>query len=161
MLTFAERLHDDERFVLTARPHWLVLVPPVLIGFVIGFGSMMLISVVPGGFLQAPIRALVTLAGLAGIAFWSVLPVVRWAGTRLTVTTERVLHRTSLLRDHVVELPVARVVDVRVAQSLAQRGVGTGDVEILPAHGRVPLRLRQIPDPFGIQDTILRLRDGA
>jgi hypothetical protein len=74
-----------------------------------------------------------------------VLPWLRWLCTVLVVSGTGVSYRTGVLRRRSRELPLTRVLDVEVDQSVAQRLLRTGTL-VLPALGPVePLVVPDVP----------------
>ena len=88
-----ELLVEGERVVLHTRPHWKMLVLPVLVFLVmVGAGSFL------AALVSAQSWALVARVGLAVVGAvlvgrFTVLPFVRWRTTHFVVTTRRVLSR--------------------------------------------------------------------
>jgi uncharacterized membrane protein YdbT with pleckstrin-like domain len=119
-----ELLVEGELVALDRRPHWRVLVGPVLV-YLIVLGI--------SGYLAAVARVYgweswgwPLLVGLtATLVVWlTVLPAIRWAATHLVVTTHRVLVREGVLRRNDLEIPLDRVVAVHARRSAIGRLVG-------------------------------------
>lgn len=82
-----------------------------------------------------------------------------WEGKALTVTyrvtTERVQILHSGLRRSTEEIELARLKDVQVEQSLAQRAMRTGDITIISSDATTPsITFREVSDPEGVKEKI-------
>ncbi|HET7518699.1 MAG TPA: PH domain-containing protein [Actinomycetes bacterium] len=150
------RLADDEDVVLVLRPHWAVIVLPVLAGLAALVVGAIVHSLVPGGFLQEPLRMVVIALTLAVVGWLAVRPVLRWATTRLVVTNERLLWRRGLLSRHSREIPLERLSDVTVSQSLVERLFGLGDLLVQPVGELTRLTVADLPHPERVLEAINR-----
>lgn len=150
------RLAEDEHVVLALRPHWSVLILPALIGL----GAMILGTIVygfvPGGFLQDPLRVAVLAVTLAAVAWLAARPVLRWASTRLVITSDRLLWRRGVLARHSREIPLERLSNVTVSQSLGERLFGLGDLVVQPVGELARLTVADLPHPEQVVDAINR-----
>jgi membrane protein YdbS with pleckstrin-like domain len=113
-------------------------------------------SLVPGGFLQDPLRTVVIVLTLAVVGWLSVRPVLRWATTRLVVTNERLLWRRGLLSRHSREIPLERLSDVTVSQSLGERLFGLGDLVVQAVGELTKLTVADLPHPERVLEAINR-----
>jgi membrane protein YdbS with pleckstrin-like domain len=148
------RLADDEDLVLETRPHWVVLVPPIFVFVVAILGGSIVYGLVPGGFLQDALRVLVLVVSFALMLWFAVRPALRWLTTRLRVTSDRLLWRSGLRTGR--EIPLERLTDVTVAQSLFERLFGLGDVTVRAAGEAARLTMPDLPRPGQVLDAINR-----
>ncbi len=122
---FPERLlSEDEELIYDLRPHWWTLVLPALATVVAAAGVVLAWVVVPAGDLQQPARTVVGLVGLAVLAAVVGRRVLRWLTTHLVLTTERLIFRSGVVARFGREIPLERVNDVTVSQSLFERLIG-------------------------------------
>src|SRR5665213_3669473 len=141
----------DEVVLVKARPHWIVLLGPlVLLGLAafLAIGTAVVLSSSPalGGYAAAGLVALVALFLLAG-------RMITRATTAFCVTDHRIIVKRGVLSLHTVELNVDKVESVDVDQSLLGRMFNYGEVTI---HG-VGARWDPIPlisDPLGFRNAI-------
>ncbi|MDP8911471.1 MAG: PH domain-containing protein [Actinomycetota bacterium] len=118
----------DERVCLDARQHGIVLAGPLAAA--LASGAVGAFAVARGWPYSLP-GALV-LAAAAAVALRAVW---RWEGTRVVVTTKKLVVVRGLLRRRASAVPLTRLGAVEVEQTLAGRmlGYGTivaGDLEI-------------------------------
>jgi uncharacterized membrane protein YdbT with pleckstrin-like domain len=144
-------LQPGETVLVTTRPHWIVLLSPILmiaLAVVLVIASFVVLSGQPAlaGYGVAGLVALFGLFALAGRM------IVR-ATTEFCVTDHRIIVKRGILSLHTVELNVDKVESVDVDQSLLGRMFDFGMVTI---HG-VGARWDPIPliaDPLGFRNAI-------
>lgn len=142
-----------ENVVIHRRPHWKVLVAPVV---------WLLIVVGVSTFLAALIRdqdwAQVGWIALAGVGLLLVLwltvgPVIRWRTTHFVVTDRRVLVREGVLSREGIDIPMSRINSVRFRHSVFERMLGCGTLVIESASDE-PLEFDDIPDVERVHATL-------
>jgi uncharacterized membrane protein YdbT with pleckstrin-like domain len=144
-------LQPGETVLVKTRPHWIVLLSPLLmigLAVVLVIATFVVLSGQPAeaGYVVAAIVALFGLGSLLARM------VVR-ASTEFCVTDHRIIVKRGILSLHTVELNVDKVESVDVDQSLLGRMFGFGMVTI---HG-VGARWDPIPlisDPLGFRNAI-------
>jgi hypothetical protein len=151
---------EDEVVVLQTRRHWLVLLIPLLGGAAVLLGGSILWSLMPGGALQEALRFVVVALCIGLLGWWVLPPIARWAGTRLTVTDQRLVYRRRLLGRFAREVPLERLAEVTVSRSLLERMIGTGDlmVRVVGEPGRISVP--DLPRPDSIRELIGRQVEG-
>ena len=116
-------LNDDEEVVVDLRPHWSFLIGPVLgaIGvIVVAVAILVAFPSAPGAVIVA------VLVVLAGAMIWLAGRYARWASTSFVLTSTRVVYRTGVFSRHGREIPLERVNDITVHQTILERLVGSG-----------------------------------
>jgi len=157
-VAFPERqLAGDEQVVKHLHPHWLTLVFSVLV-FVVTVGlAGFLIAMVPAGDLQRWIRlAIGVVAGIV-LLWWVLKPVLVWKTTHYVITTQRVLIRTGVLRHTGRDIPMQRINDVAFEQTLFDRIIGAGTLQVESAGETGQTVLKNIPHSDQVQQLINRL----
>jgi uncharacterized membrane protein YdbT with pleckstrin-like domain len=120
-------LSEGETVTLDLRPHWWYFAKHIFASIVLLI-LLVLVFQVHG----TPHKV--------GFAFWGVLALV-WAGwlglrylnwnfTHFVVTSKRVIYRTGVLGKHGVEIPLDRISNINFNQSVWERIIGAGDLEI-------------------------------
>src|SRR5262249_32117214 len=137
--------------------HWLTLVVPVFV-FVVAVGlAGFLIAMVPAGDLQGWIRLAIAAVAVI-ILLWLVLkPVLVWKTTHYVITTQRVLIRTGVLRHTGRDIPMQRINDVAFEQTLFDRIIGAGTLQVESAGETGQTVLKNIPHSDQVQQLINRL----
>lgn len=147
-------LTDDEEVLAQFRPHWRVLVAPLLWAMLLAAAGGVALAA-----LEPPMGAWVA-AG--AVPLWLLLSgraVVRWWSTTYVLTTERIIVRRGVLARSGTEIPLENIVNVLYAQRLLERLLGYGDLLIESAGSQGQSRLADIPDPQGMQAEIYRARE--
>jgi uncharacterized membrane protein YdbT with pleckstrin-like domain len=143
-------LNDGEEIALDLRPHWWYFSRHILTGI--------------------PLLILLVLAFKVGNTFlwwvWGVLALL-WAGwlgvqylnwnfTHFVVTNSRVVFRTGVLSKHGVEIPMDRVANINFNQSIWERVIGAGDLEIESAGRDGQSKFDDVWHPDAVQQEIYR-----
>jgi len=100
---------------------------------------------------------MVQIAGIAVFAIATLKLLVSWVTTRsdrLVITDEELIWTHGLLSKQYTEIGMGSVRSVRVSQSLFQRIVNAGDVEIFTAGDDPELVVRGLPNPGRIRDLV-------
>jgi uncharacterized membrane protein YdbT with pleckstrin-like domain len=139
-------LNDDEDIVLDLHPHWWYLTGPV-------------VAVVAAVVLTTLLRNVdyVWLAPLVLTVLallWLLVRYVKWRTTNFVLTTDRLIHRTGVIGKHGREIPLERINDLTVNQSIFERIIRAGDVMIESGGERGQAVLSDLPDPFRVQNAI-------
>ncbi|MGH9153687.1 MAG: PH domain-containing protein [Acidimicrobiales bacterium] len=139
-------LNEGEDIVLDLHPHWWFFVKPVvvLVGAIAGAVALRDVD---------PARIALLLVIVAS-ALWLATVYARWATTHVVVTTDRLIHRTGVLGKQGKEIPLERVNDIAVSQTLFERLIGSGDVTIESAGERGQQVFTDIAKPFLVQNII-------
>ena len=147
----AKLLNDNEEVVCDLRPHWVALVRPSLalaaaLALAIGVSRE-----TDKGYFVIPTLVVVLVA-----LVWLLIRLARWATTNLVVTSDRLVVRTGVIAKHGREMPLERINDITVAQSLLNRMLNSGDLVIESAGERGQQLFPGCPDPSRVQNEIYR-----
>lgn len=157
MAKYPDRLlTDDESVVLEARPHWRVLLLPIL-WLVLTLGVVVLALQYadrPAWFLPA-----VLLLALVFLLGFGVPPFVQRQFTLYVITTERIVVRTGVLTRNSREIPLESISNVVFNQSVIERLLGYGDVLLESSGETSTTRLNDVPDPEAFQSQVYAVRE--
>lgn len=139
-------LVSGERVVLHQRPHWKMLLLPVLVLLVtVAAGSYLAAVMGVGVAAGAPwARPALAVIGLVVIGRYTVLPVLRWRTTHFVVTTRRVLVRQGVFSRSGIDIPMRRINSVQFRHTLFQRLLGCGTL-IIESASDEPLEFDDVP----------------
>ena len=115
-------LHPGEEIVFDGHPSWRSTLGFYLAGVVA-------IAVVVGIALLVQGGGLAVLAGVVALAILLAAGLVKRAGTRYVITTQRLHIRRGVLARHVQQTSIDRVQNVNTRQSLLERVVQVGTVD--------------------------------
>jgi membrane protein YdbS with pleckstrin-like domain len=144
-------LNDGEEVVVSVRPHWWYLTGPIAVVIIVIAGA---IAAAVG---NAPTALVwVAVAALVLAVVWLVGRYVRWATSRLTVTTSRIIERRGVLARRGREIPLSALTNIEYHQSLFERVIGAGDV-VLESAGKDSAEVfPDLPHPASIHNEIYR-----
>lgn len=139
-------LVPGERVVVHLRPHWRMLVVPVLVPPVaVGVGAWVagMLSTVPWHATAWIVIAVL----VAGLVVWSSLaPVARWRCTHFVVTDRRLLVREGVLGRVGIVVMASTITVVRTRQTATERLLGCGTLVVGVANARDPWEFDGIGD---------------
>lgn len=123
-------LAEGEQVVVHRRPHWKMLVGPVLVLLLV-VGVTSFSAAVVREQTWAPWAWLgLAAAGLALVGRFTVYPVVRWRTTHFVVTDRRVLVREGVVTRQGMDVPLRRISSVQFRQGPLERLLGSGTLVI-------------------------------
>ena len=139
-------LNDDEDIVLDLHPHWWYFVRPI----VVVMGAMVAAALLR----DVDYVSLVPLVVGAVALGWLLVRYAKWRTTNFVLTTDRLITRTGVIGKHGREIPLERINDLTVNQSVFERIIRAGDVMIESGGERGQSQLSDLPDPFRVQNAI-------
>ena len=142
-------LVEGEQVVVHRRPHWKMLVVPVVVLLlVVGVASFL--GAVVSAQSWAPWAWLgLAVAGLALVGRFTVFPVVRWRTTHFVVTDRRVLVREGVLTRQGMDIPLKRISSVQFRQGLLERMLGAGTL-VIESDSDESLEFDDVPGVRGV-----------
>lgn len=150
-----ELLSDDETIVREFRPHWFLLVVPIL-------WTVLAVAVYVAAVVFLDIGWLETAIGvvfLIGLVPFALVPVIRWFFTEYLLTSERLILRTGVFAKSGIEIPLEKINNVIFEQNILERLFGSGDLLIESAGETGQSRFEDIPDPQEFQAVLYRTRE--
>ena len=144
-------LNDDEEVVLDLRPHWWSMAAPSVTLVAAIAAAIYVASRTDKGWAGIPFLVLVLVA-----LVWFLGRMARWATTNLAVTSDRLIVRTGVIAKRGREIPLERINDITVTQTLFERMLRAGDLMIASAGGRGQEMFHNCPHPPQVQNQIYR-----
>ena len=126
-------LRRGEHVLAHRHPHWRMLVVPALVPPVAVFLAALLSGLagtVPAGSTRTVVRLALVLLAVLAIAWFAVLPLVRWRCTHLVVTDRRLLVREGVLARESVDVPAATITGLRTRRTPLERALGAGTLVV-------------------------------
>ena len=150
-------LSEDEEVVLELRPHWKVLVAPVLQLLVV-LGAMGFLL----GRFDEPWQRW-TVVGVAAVLLVVLVgvPVLRWRTTTFVITNKRVVMRSGILTRTGRDVPLNRINDVSFHHNLLERALRCGTLVVESAGERGQVVLEDIPRVAAVQHRLYELAELA
>jgi membrane protein YdbS with pleckstrin-like domain len=149
-------LTSGETVVREFRPHWRLLVIPVLWALV-GIGLIVITwSQVPADdTFDWAVTAIVVLLSLRFVFY----PFISWWFTSYVLTNERIIRRSGILSRAGLEIPLENINDVRFSQTILERVLRSGDVVVESAGEHGQSKFGDIPEPEEFHSLIYRIRE--
>src|SRR5690242_10045773 len=146
-------LGPDETVTLDLRPHWWYFAKHIFTSIVL---LILLVLVLQFRSGTAPRRySFAFWAFLALIwAGWLALRYFNWNFTHFVVTSKRVIFRTGVLGKHGVEIPLDRISNINFNQSMWERIIGAGDLEIESAGRDGQTKFDDVWHPDAVQQEL-------
>jgi uncharacterized membrane protein YdbT with pleckstrin-like domain len=122
-------LSEGETVTLDLRPHWWYFAKHIVASVALVVLGLLLLQFKSG---SAPRTVSDFLWGILALlwAGWLGLRYLNWNFTHFVVTSKRVIYRTGVLGKHGVEIPLDRISNINFNQSVWERVIGAGDLEI-------------------------------
>ncbi len=144
-------LNENEEVVVDVRPHWIVLAGPSL---------ALLASIAAAIWTSAStdneVFRLAVLALVLVVLAWFVVRFAKWVTTNLVITSDRLIVRSGVIAKRGREIPLERINDITVTQSVVNRILGSGDLVVESAGERGQEAFPECPDPTRVQNEIYR-----
>jgi membrane protein YdbS with pleckstrin-like domain len=118
-------LNDGEEIILDLKPHWMYVVPTIIVWLGVTVLCLLLWNVSGQGWMSW-----VTLVVFLGLGVNAAVRWSKWTTTSFTVTNDRVIFRQGMIAKSGVEIPLERIMNVNFKQSIWERMIGAGDLLI-------------------------------
>lgn len=147
-------LNDGEEVALDLRPHWWYFSRHILTGI-----PLLVLLVLVAKADNTPLWWVWAVLALVW-AGWLGIQYLNWTFTHFVVTSSRVIFRTGVLSKHGVEIPMDRVANINFNQSIWERVIGAGDLEIESAGKDGQSKFDDVWHPDAVQQEIYRAMEG-
>ena len=158
-MSYAKKLlASNEAIVRTVRPHWVALLPTILVDLAI---SIVIIGLSVAGIILAPpftwFGLLLLLVPVGHfLSVWWV-----WHNREVVVTDRRIIQVAGLINKQVSDTLLEKINDIVTRQTGMGRLLNYGDVEIISGSDSGADTLRRISDPVGFKKTLLEQKGPA
>ena len=157
-MTYPKRLlQDGEELRLDLQPHWWFFGKQILTALPLVI--LLIVLAAYHGNTAADWALYVWALGFVVFAVWVVIKYLDWRFTHFVVTNKRVVFRTGVISKHGVEIPLTRVNNINFNQSVWERMIGTGDLEIESAGRDGQSTFDNVRHPDGVQQEIYRMME--
>jgi uncharacterized membrane protein YdbT with pleckstrin-like domain len=144
-------LNEGEEVVIDVRPHWITMAAPLL-ALVASIAAAILVSTKT----ESDPLLLVMLVVVLLVLFWFLYRLARWATTNLVVTGDRLIVRSGIIAKRGREIPLERINDITVSQSIVNRLLASGDLVVESGGERGQESFPECPHPARVQNEIYR-----
>jgi uncharacterized membrane protein YdbT with pleckstrin-like domain len=156
---YVERhLLTDERVLYKTRLHWVLMLRPVLV-VVLGLAMAACSWWADASSdwwtdARSALRYVGAAAVLAGL-LWALVRYVEMRTSEFAVTNIRLILKVGLIARYTTELLISKVESIAVAQSLAGRVLGYGDLTVTGTGGAREV-FRRVKDPISFRNHVQR-----
>lgn len=146
---------------MAMRPHWKIMVWPVVLLLLVSPAATYLATVVPeAGGAQPWLRLAVVAVAVVVLARWVGWPFVKWITTSYVITDRRIITRVGVIARRGRDMPISRVNDVTFEHgSLLERVLRVGTLTVESAGERGQLLLTDVPRVEEVQRDVYRLAE--
>lgn len=155
----AKLLAPDEQVVRQLRPHWRILLVPVLVLLVTVPVASFLAAAVGAQGWRLGVRWAVIAVGAVVLLRGAVVPFLRWLSTEYVLTTRRIIVRTGLLTRRGRDMPLSTVNNVSFEKTLVERLLNAGTLVVESASGSGGLTIAHVRDVETVQREVHQLRE--
>jgi len=149
-----DALAPHEELILNLHPHWWYIAKAgVVLALTTVFGLFVVIKLPSDNALATPINVLVGIAILVEV-LWFAKRFLVWICTFFVLTSDRVMSRAGVLSKTGIEIPLERINTVFFHQSIFERLLGLGDLEIESASKDGAQTFEDVRKPSQIQKEI-------
>jgi uncharacterized membrane protein YdbT with pleckstrin-like domain len=165
--------HPGERVLFETRPRFIVSLKSAIIKFIIILLLLYFFTTILryAALLQGRVNNLVNLPFVQGTTYaliiiiflfliWILWNFLSWRSKNYTITNQRVMIKTGIIRKKSVYMHYDKIQDIIVSQSIMERISYSGDIEIFGGHDRTSLILEDIPNPGEVENMINRMIEG-
>ena len=149
-------LNDGETVALDLRPHWWYFAKHIAASLVLLVLLVLIFQYHGTAHNLSWYAWLVLLVIWAG---WLTLRYFSWTFTHFVVTSSRVIFRTGVLAKHGVEIPMDRINNINFHQSMWERVIGAGDLEIESAGRDGQSKFNDVWHPDAVQQELYRVME--
>lgn len=151
---FPERLlFEQEAVVVDLKPHWMFFLKAACAVFVSAF-ALAWAANWDGSNVLETWGAVVLAAVFVGCLLWLGVRWLKWRSTHFVVTSDRVIFRSGVVVTRGVAVPLERVNNINFHQTLLERIIGAGDLEIESAGADGQQLFYDIRKPEAVQSVI-------
>ena len=165
--------HPGERIIFKTKPRFLihttgVFLKVIIILLILYFFRLILEWVNNfrnslDAFIQLPLVEWTSYALFTMIIIfilWLTYDILRWRQKKYTLTSQRIIVQSGIIRRRKSFIHYDKIQDVVVSQSLVDRLLSAGDMEVFGGHEGTTLILEDIPNPLEVENVINRLKEG-
>jgi len=165
--------HPGERIIFKTKPRFLVhttgvFLKVIIILLILYFFRLILEWVNNfrnslDAFIQLPLVEWTSYALFTMIIIfilWLTYDILRWRQKKYTLTSQRIIVQSGIIRRRKSFIHYDKIQDVVVSQSLVDRLLSAGDMEVFGGHEGTTLILEDIPNPLEVENVINRLMEG-
>jgi len=168
-----KEVSSREQVVFETRPRFLMYLKSALIKFIViiliiyFFKTVINLTAQAQDFIinyvQVPLVYSVTIILMLLILIlflWIIWDLLSWRYTSYIITTTKVISKKGILRKTKSSIHFDKIQDIRVSQSITERIIASGDIEIYSGHDFSTMKLYDVPSPGKVENLLNRAIEG-
>jgi uncharacterized membrane protein YdbT with pleckstrin-like domain len=168
-----KEVNSGEEVVFETKPRFLMYLKSALIKFIIilviiyFFRTAVSLTAAAQDFIinyiQIPLVYSVTIILMLLILvlfLWIIWDILSWRYTAYIITNTKVISKKGILRKNKSSIHFNKIQDIRVSQSITERIIASGDIEIYSGHDFSNMRLYDVPNPSKVENLLNRAIEG-
>lgn len=168
-----KEIRAGEEVVFESRPRFLMYVKSAIIKFIviilimIFFRDIMSLTAIAQNFIinyvQIPLVFAITIILLLVIVvlfLWIIWDLLSWRNTHYIITNTRVITKKGILRKNKSFIHFDKIQDIKISQSITERIIASGNIEIYSGHDFSSMLLYDVPNPTEVENLLNRAIEG-
>jgi uncharacterized membrane protein YdbT with pleckstrin-like domain len=157
-----KQLMEGERSITLSRQHPLVVLPPLIAGFVLLAVVIVVLVLIPGAVGSLNVGGVKLAIGIAFgvvVGIWSLVHYLRWRFQTYLLTDRRIVLDRGVISRFSESIALDRIQNTMIKRPLGDRLIGAGEIEIESA-GRDGVEvLHRIPSAERFYNELLQAMD--
>jgi membrane protein YdbS with pleckstrin-like domain len=145
-----------ERIIMNKRPHWKVLIVPVIAFVLIIGGGFALAAVLRNWEYSSTANWVIAIVGVIALIGLVVAPFVRWRVEHFVMTNHHVFFRTGLFARREHQIPLSQIANIESEVTFWGRILGYGSL-IVDSSADQPLKFTNVASIGQVQATLNQL----
>ena len=152
-----DALGSGEAVLIHMRTHWKALLGAIvwLVLGVVGF--VLLLTLLPDGGFEDVVRWVGVAVIVVALLWFTLWPLIRWLSSSYTITDQRIMERSGIIRQTGRNIPLSRVSGVSFEKDLVDRMVGCGTLRIESSAQTTDVVFRDVPNVENVQRVLTDL----
>jgi uncharacterized membrane protein YdbT with pleckstrin-like domain len=152
------QLREGEELILDLRPHPIAIAFNVAVGVLTIVAAILILLNIHGSGLNW-LRWLTLFLAIGILLVVSLPGIIRWLTSHFVVTSERVISRSGWISKNQKDIPLDRIQNVAFQQSVFERMIGAGDLNLESAGEESDTTFTDVRHPEHVQKTIYVVRE--
>ncbi len=168
-----KEIRSGEEVIFETRPRFLMYLKSAIIKFIVILLIIYFFSAIVTltatfqnyiiNYVQFPLVYAVTLIlmfVMLILFLWIIWDLLTWRYTQYLITNTKVISKSGILRKKRSSIHFEKIQDIMVSQSIFERIIASGDIEIYSGHDFSTMRLYDVPNPNKIENLLNRAIEG-
>lgn len=168
-----KEIRSGEKVVFETKPRFLMYLKSALIKFILIILIIYLFGIIVSltatiqnyiiKYVQFPLveaTTIILMLLMIILFLWIIWDILSWRATSYIITNTRVISKSGILRKNKSFIHFDKIQDIRVSQSITERIIASGDIEIYSGHDFTTMLLYDVPNPGKVENLLNRAIEG-